>query len=965
MRTDDDDLPFRSEGSLEARRMEEALAAKMFGTTHQPVSVGRYEIQKRLGTGGMGTVYDAYDPQLGRNVAVKILKTQHGERDSSVRERMLREGRALARLAHPNVVTVFESGELGNDVFVAMELVDGGDLRSWLEAHPPGTRARTREAIALLMQAAEGLRAAHAAGLVHRDFKPSNVLVGADERVRVADFGLVRATELGSIERRHQSVETLRSTDTGSAVLTRTGSLLGTIAYMSPEQLRGEPADERSDQFSFCVAAFEVLFGTRPFRGKSAAAILDAIESQRIVPTPSVGVPARLASILRTGLQTEPGRRHASMDALIEAVERSTRRRQQLYIGATVLAVTAGGLGLREGLSTPPDPCPRADPSPAVWSGQRSRVRDAFTSSGFSFASNSLTRVESALDEWGDAWADKRVSVCRATKADGAQSDEALDLRMHCLDRLVARARAPLSIITDAEAAPHRLRQAEQLMTTLPKLEKCDDVERLRRRHVDRPKDDEDALDELREDIAVGRALFDIHQFPQAQALARQTVERARPFGPSDVLAEALELDLLRVCKGDECDASLEEALELAVRFDRPDVEARLWARKGSLLSRNPEALDAAWVAYDAAYSATRRADEPTAARIAVLIQHAHAENTKAQNPDRAIELCESAVKLVEGEYGEHAAELVTPLLQYIQPLRTSGRHGRALEVAQRAIEIGLDHYGAQNTLITDAQRELGQALGNQGRVEEAIPWIERSLQTDLSLLGPHNSSTAESYNLLAQLHQELEQWELSLEAFDAALEAYEDGYPTLIPGLLGLRAKSLGKLERIDEAVADLDRAIKLAIEINGETHYVTELAYSDRGDFWTSRKEWDLALADHRKALEIVKAQTGEVSIYAAGYFRRIGGHLLEKQQFDEAIAAFERARDIAKPKDPHKPHHVLAVLGLADTLRKRNAEGDAARSKELLLGARDVAATLEGPKGEDLAKRVEKSLDALEPS
>ncbi len=275
--------------------------------------VGRYEIVRPLGAGGMGIVYLAYDPTLDRPIALKLLRPEL----RSAQARLLREGQSVARLAHPNVVRVFDIGSDGDDLFVAMEYIDGETLGGWLAAE----RRQPRAIFELFAAAGRGLAAAHAAGLVHRDFKPDNVLVGRDGRVVVTDFGLAR---LDADETPTTPAAPGAGTLPLTLTLTRTGSLLGTPAYMSPEQLRGEIADARSDQFSFCVAHWEALFGSRPFRIPRSASLEEvrhAVEggvAEPATPIPPALVPAERA--LRRGLSVDPRDRFPEVAALLTAL---------------------------------------------------------------------------------------------------------------------------------------------------------------------------------------------------------------------------------------------------------------------------------------------------------------------------------------------------------------------------------------------------------------------------------------------------------------------------------------------------------------------------------------------------------------------------------------------------------------------------------------------------------------------
>jgi cysteine-rich repeat protein len=294
--------------------------------------VGRYRIVRLIGGGGGGQVYEAADPQLGRAVALKLTRVPMAEGPEVVGE-----ARALARLSHPNVVEVHDAGIWEERAFVVMALVEGISLARWLEEAPRGWR----EVVARFIEAARGLAAAHAAGLVHRDFKPDNVIVGADGRTRVADFGLA-----------HPS---------GHAPAAAAGRVAGTPAYMAPEQFVGEAADARTDQFSFCVAFYWALYGQHPFHEESlpGATVLsmarEVIAGRPRRPPPRSRVPRWLERLLHRGLNPDPPARFASMDALLEELERGLgnpdeerrRLRRRLAAGAAgVLALAGVGLAL-------------------------------------------------------------------------------------------------------------------------------------------------------------------------------------------------------------------------------------------------------------------------------------------------------------------------------------------------------------------------------------------------------------------------------------------------------------------------------------------------------------------------------------------------------------------------------------------------------------------------------------------
>lgn len=292
-------------------------------------AVGRYRIRKVIGAGAMGIVYLADDPSLHRAVAIKVLRNQRDEASA----RLLREAQALARISHPHVIVVHEVGTVGEHVFMAMEFVEGMSLSEWLGDGP----RETTEILEHFAQAGRGLQVAHDAELVHRDFKPDNVLVGKDGRVRVVDFGLAREDVVvdGSSVARETEIGKLMT-------LTQTGAFMGTPAYMSPEQYEGKRADPRSDQFSFAVALFEALYGRRPHTAKTLHELSVAVLSGNVeVPKTSRTIPRHVRSALLRALAVDPAERFPSMDALLAALSPSRKKRGSAAKSAAI-ALGAG-----------------------------------------------------------------------------------------------------------------------------------------------------------------------------------------------------------------------------------------------------------------------------------------------------------------------------------------------------------------------------------------------------------------------------------------------------------------------------------------------------------------------------------------------------------------------------------------------------------------------------------------------
>lgn len=356
-------------------RVRQDVKARLFGEALP--SFGRYEVLRRLGAGAMGVVYLARDPDLDRLVAIKRLRpggsaevsAETGDAGAEPRTdpgllRLAGEAKAMAKLSHPNVATVYEVARADDAMFVAMEYVEGETLRAWHHGEPRSWQ----ETVRMHVQAGRGLAAAHRAGVVHRDYKPDNVLVGSDGRPRVVDFGLARAgtqdseARVGAVDPVGDTMLADPSARADAVAVTRTGWLLGTPAYMAPEQLRGARADARADQFAFCVTLFEGLFGVRPFQGSTVEALARNVIAGELrdVDRP-LGLPPSLFQVLRRGLEREASARHASMDELIDAIDAAVAphpraRRGWIWASGAATIIGAGLLALGASPSREPRP---------------------------------------------------------------------------------------------------------------------------------------------------------------------------------------------------------------------------------------------------------------------------------------------------------------------------------------------------------------------------------------------------------------------------------------------------------------------------------------------------------------------------------------------------------------------------------------------------------------------------------
>ncbi|MEM6992647.1 MAG: serine/threonine-protein kinase [Myxococcota bacterium] len=365
---------------------------------------GRFRVERTLGRGGMGVVYLVWDTRLERHVALKLVKAIKGDA-AMYRSRLEREARALAKLSHPNVVPVFEVGEHEGELYLAMEYVQGQTLRAWRDAEPRPWAV----VVQMYIQAARGLSAAHSAGLLHRDFKPDNAIVGGDDRVRVLDFGLARA--ITSKEPASPAAELVADDKTLAATLTQVGTGIGTPAYMAPEQFLGEAVDERTDVFALCVALYEAVHGRRPFEGTTRFALAQAVTSGA-VPQPSGadGVPRWLDRVIARGLQRKKSDRPSSLDAVVTELDAGLRRRRRRAVGSSIVVglALAGGVGWSASSATQEDlrePCSAAvDNIDDAWNDAR---RDALAAKSVGVAYATTT-----LDALATQWRSGMQALC-------------------------------------------------------------------------------------------------------------------------------------------------------------------------------------------------------------------------------------------------------------------------------------------------------------------------------------------------------------------------------------------------------------------------------------------------------------------------------------------------------------------------------------------------------------------------
>jgi tetratricopeptide (TPR) repeat protein len=747
-------------------------------------TVGRYVILNLVGRGGMGEVYAAYDPRLERKVALKLLResSKRGKPNRAAQERLLREAQSAARLSHPNVVVVYDAGAIDDEVhgvrvYLAMEFIEGQTLAEWLAAQPRPWHA-VRDVFAA---AGEGLLAAHEAGLVHRDFKPQNVMIGRDGSVRVMDFGL--ASDRSDVPAGPATFNVEGSgayLTTQTLAMTRTGVLLGTPLYMAPEQFLARATDARTDQFGFCVALYEALYGERPFATDTLKALTEAVVSGRPrEPAQKKGVPAFLRRLVLRGLRADPAGRFRSMQDLLAALRTDPAQRRRIAsVGAAVATVAVLALfGAQRVATRGQRMCRGADDKLAgVWELSRGGIRrtavhGSFLATGSALAEGTWPRVAALLDEYAGNWTTAYTDACEATHVRGDQSDDVLDLRMGCLENARGAFRALTDVLSKADA--RAVAEAVNAAHALPSLDRCADVAALRA-VVPPPIDPKvrAQVAEIEMQLSQVKAFSDTGKWFEARRQAGPLVEAARAIGYEPLLAETLESrSWLEVQLGDftTARATLEESVWVGLAAHRDDIAAESANQRLSMAASIPETpgQTARWeslaetllrrlgpgherveawfhqnravVSYgrgefrraasdlDLALALKRKVlppNHPDIARSLAAIAYVHAEMGDAES---ALHPAQEAFDIVRATYGDQSPSLRFAYYDRGTVLLALGRYREAENDLRRSLTLGEALSESDNGPWADDLTYLGEALAGQQKYEEAASLLERA----------------------------------------------------------------------------------------------------------------------------------------------------------------------------------------------------------------------------------------------
>lgn len=770
---------------------------------------GRYTILERLGQGGMGVVLAAYDARLDRRVALKLVRSHEGSDTSGTRlleARLVREAQAMARLNHPHVVALYDALLLEDgSVGLAMEYVEGQTLRQWC-THSPRP---WRQVLQAYLDAGRGLAAAHAAGLIHRDFKPENVLVGRDGRVRVTDFGLAQAHHAPPLPRPSPAA---LPADTWETPLTLTGTLLGTPAYMAPEVFHGEPAGVRSDVYAFCAALYEALYGQLPYPASTPQALLRAWQAGQVPLPPHSEVPAWVGRTVLRGLQVEPGARPASLQELLAALEDDPVARRRTWLlraalasGVAVLAaVAAWGWASRP---EPVAPCSHMEARLAgAWdSAVKERVRQALLGTGAPYARDTLVRVEAALDGYARAWVEQRTQVCQAQGSEGAAQGQRLTvLREACLEQRLGRLRTLTEVLgrgADAELLP----QAVQAARSLPPLEYCADARALTAA-VPPPEDPavRAQVEALQAQVDRVETLLDAGKYPEGLAQALRLRPQVETTGYAPLLARLLSLlSMLQDYTGDAASAeqSLRQAALVGARGGDRGRVAEAWSRLAFLLAvRLGRSQEAQLLEPVAEVSAELAQDEWT---LAFTLHHLGGMALALQRYDEAKQRLERALALRQKLLGPEHPRSIYSLHDLTSVLAEQGRYEEARHSYERVLALMEKTLGPEHPQYIGTLSNLGELLARMGHHAEARQTLERAQALQDKVLGPkHPTSNALLYTLGKVLHQQ---------------QLYAEAWPKLERALAVAKGDRLAALQfelarHVWSAPQDRPRALRLA---------------------------------------------------------------------------------------------------------------------------------------------------------
>jgi tetratricopeptide (TPR) repeat protein/predicted Ser/Thr protein kinase len=949
----------------------------------------RYVVLDPLGEGGMGMVYAAYDSVLDRRVALKLLPQETADGGSELtsgRARLLREAQAMAKLSHPNVVGVYDVYQHGAQVFMAMELVEGQTLLQWLQEKPRGKR----EIVGAFLAAGRGLAAAHAAGLVHRDFKPTNVLVGKDGRVRVTDFGLARTHDAPPEPVAEDAAPSTPSTSPVKShsllelELTQKGAVLGTPAYMAPEQFRGATADARSDQFSFAVSLWEALYGERPFEGSSSSERREKVLAGRINPPPAHSrVPLWIHRALLRALNTAPEARYPSLDALLATLERDPAQLRRRWLAAAALLLLVAGSGALAWTTWHQRKASLCTGVQAklvgIWDAPRqATIEKAFLDTQRSYAGDTWTRVRDALNAYTSVWTAMHQDTCEATRIRGEQSEAVMSLRMACLESRRQELAALTEVFSEANATV--VEKAISAASALHPLRGCADVEALLA-EVKPPEDatTRRAVEAARAQLARVKAHTDAGKYKEALELATAMAQKTATLGYGPVHAEALFMRAwTQIISGESQGVTplLTEALWLAHASRHDTIAAAATVRlMGYYSYRGPKEEEDRWEsfarasldrlgengelraiyhnnrgisfyqqgnfaeAYEAFDKAFALAEQHLGPANATTLRYATNSLAALGNLDRIEDskrALEALVRMGETNLGPNHPFLTQPLSNLSNVYLMQGRLADARHVLDRTRDIGQQAYRPGSEEWAHFHLAYGDLESEEGRDAESLQHYEESARLFQERTGEESTDTLQALVRVAEAQMSLERLTQSQQTFQRVLELAkkdpeqrEHVYTQALQGLATLHSVR----GQYDKALRLRQQALELREKYLGSGHYNTSLVRQDVASTYIELGQPARALVYLEQVL--ARFQKTELETPAGALLLASKGNALRKLgRVSEAIPLLENALQLVENR-PGRAEYVAIVQSiLAHTLMDA---GQPERAQRLATAAR----------------------------
>ncbi len=820
-------------------------------------SLGRYLVLAMLGKGGMGIVLRAYDPKLHREVALKALRQD--VLSSHLQARMVREAQAMAKLSHPNVVSVYDVEQVGDSVVLAMELVDGTTLREWQDR----TKPSRQQIVETYLYAGQGLAAAHRAGLLHRDFKPGNVLVSNEGHVKVTDFGLahVGAERPAS----HTSEPAWLPSWDISAELTEPGVVLGTPRFMAPEQFDGGELDATVDQYAFCVSLWHALTGQYPFELKGSARSTQKAKEQGSPAWPrGVSVPRGWVRALRKGLAPTPDQRWRDMDELLRQFRRDPRPRRVILAATALAAAGAAVGGWTAWRDAQAERCSgSANEIAGVWDQARAAaVQTAMAQVDKPYTTQAWEQTRVNLDEYAGAWVSMHRETCQATTVRGEQSAAAMDLRMRCLHRAKVGLNATVTTLENADATV--VQNAAKLSRGLPALSRCEDLEALSQEIEPPAAEEAAAVEEVRAQLASARAEWDAGRLENAQWAVDRAEARLTDVTYQPVRAEAA----LRAGEVLEARGKFEEAETALVR-----------------------ALE---IGAAAEYLSTVAA---ASTRLMYVVGY---HRQRAEEGLRYLPIAQGFSRLPEDE------RLLLGRIGAISMLQ--GKFDDAERWLRAHLELTQRLQGADHPDVALSRNNLGALLVYRDRLAEAEAEFRTALALEEKTLGSEHPSTATSRNNIGVILDRQGKFSESEHEHRAALalrqRALDPDHPDTASSHNNL-GHALAGQGRHAEAEAEYRAALAMWQRTVGSEHTDVATVHDNLGVALRQQGRASDAEREHRAALGVWLKTVGSEDANVAGCREGIAAALADQGRLNEAedeyraaLAVMEKAAGAGHP-------------------------------------------------------------------